>query len=449
MVRLIFFLCALVAVAWAGVWVVDHPGRVALNWGGWQVEMSAGVMALGIILVAIISAITYRFWLFITRAPGRIGHLLQDRRSQKGYKALTKGMVAVAAGDAAEAQNQVKKADGLLREPPLTLLLRAQSAQLNGDENAAETFFKTMLDDPEMEFLGVRGLLNQALKRGDESDALALARRAQVLKPKSAWTADILFELEARGGHWDKASVALTQMHRLTPVTMGESQHVRAVALLGQSLEAETSGDDQGALKFAKKAVRENGKLIPAALRLARLYLKEGQIRKATNVIEKAWVTSPHPDLAALYLDANEPSDGLKQFSRAEKLLVLHPGSTDGHIALAKVALEAQLWGQARTHLQAAIDSGRTTRTVYTLMARLEDEDRGDKELVRSWLTRAAAAAADPAWVCGECGHVETEWKPHCPKCKSFGGFKWETPPGYEALSTLNAEPLRLEAQNP
>lgn len=446
MLRLILFLCALVAITWGVVWVVEHPGNVSLNWGGWQIETSAGVMAFAVAAFACIVAIVYRFWLFLSRAPGRIGDAFKERRSRKGYKALTKGMVAVAAGDAAEAQNQVKKADGLLGEPPLTLLLKAQAAQLNGDENAAEHFFKAMLNDPEMEFLGLRGLLNQAIKRGDEDEALLLARRAQALKPKSEWTADTLFELEARGGHWAQAGAALTRVTKLKALPKSESQRCRAVALLGQSNDAEKAGDLSGALKFAKKAVSEDAKLIPAALRLARLLVKDGKNRKAINVIEKAWVMTPHPDLAALYFEASGGEAGLKQVKIAEKLLVLHPGSADGHIAAATVALNAQLWGQARTHLQAALEAGRNTRSVYTLMARLEDEDNGDKDQVRAWLTRAASAAADAAWVCSECGHVETQWQPHCPKCKSFGTLQWETPPGYGAVEVAQDETLKIEA---
>ena len=446
MVRLIIFLFALVVVAWGAVWLVDHPGQVSLNWGGWQIETSAGILALIIGAFAIATALVYRFWLFLTRAPDRIGVALKERRSKKGYKALTKGMVAVAAGDAHEAQAQVKKADGLLGEPPLTLLLKAQAAQLSGDETAASTFFKAMLDDPEMEFLGVRGLLTQALKRGDDSQALKLAKRAQALKPKSVWTANTLFELEARGGRWTQASEALTQVIKLKALPGPVSKYRRAVALLGQSLDAEQAKNPADALKFAVKAVREDAKLIPAVLRLARLYLTAGNTRRAVNVLEKAWVLTPHPDLATLYMEASGCEDGLKRVSTAAKLLVLHPGAPDGHITAATVALDAKLWGQARSHLQAALDAGRNTRTLYTLMARLEDEDRGDKEKVRAWLTRGAQAAADPAWVCSSCGHVETEWQPHCPKCKSFGALTWETPPGYGALKIVDSQTLKIEA---
>jgi len=449
MLRLILFLCTLMALAWGVVWLVDHPGYVSLNWGGWEVQTSAGVLALVTTIITIAGAVLYRFWLFITRAPARLGVVLKERRSQKGYKALTKGMVAVAAGDAHEAQAQVKKADGLLGEPPLTLLLKAQAAQLNGDETAAESFFKAMLDDPEMEFLGLRGLLNQATKRGDQAEALQLARRAQALKPKSEWIAGTVFELEAQNGHWAHATQALTKVDKLKALPRGESQHRRTVALLGQSDETETAGDLKAALKFAEKAVSLEPKFVPAVLRLARLLIASNKGSKASNVIEKAWVTSPHADLAQLYFEASGAIDGLKKVATAEKLLVLHPGAPDGHIAVATAALEAKLWGQARSHLQAALTAGRNTRTVYTLMAQLEDEEHGDKDQMRTWLTQAAMAAADPAWVCEVCGHVEADWQPHCPKCKSFDAFAWETPPGYGAENLGGDKTLKIEAPTP
>jgi HemY protein len=65
-----------------------------------------------------------------------------------------------------------------------------------------------------------------------------------------------------------------------------------------------------------------------------------------------------------------------------------------------------------------------------TLMARVEENDRGDKDAARMWLARAAAAPSDPAWVCDHCGNVSVHWAPHCPKCRTFDAFAWQTPPG-------------------
>src|SRR3546814_13347697 len=87
-------------------------------------------------------------------------------------------MVAVAAGDAQEAARWSRRADDLLEDPPLTLLLSAQAAQLNGDERAAEKYFNAMLEKPETRFLGLRGLLMPALPENDHRRALGFARQA-------------------------------------------------------------------------------------------------------------------------------------------------------------------------------------------------------------------------------------------------------------------------------
>jgi len=444
MVRLFLFLVFAVALAWGVVWVADHPGQMSLVWGGWRIDTSAGVLGVALIAFAVTVALLYRFWLFLTRAPGRIGLAFKERRSQKGYKALTKGMVAVAAGDAEEAKRQVGKADSLLNEPPLTLLLKAQAAQLGGDEHAAEAFFTAMLDDAEMEFLGLRGLLNQAMKRGDDIAALQLAHRAQALNPKSAWLAETVFQLEARAGSWLGADEALKRVGKLADLSPRELNHRRAVALLGQSVETQKKGDADAAVKLAQKALNEDPALVMASVHLARLLIAGGNARKAKDVIEKAWALQPLPDLLALYFEASKAADGMKKVTAAQTLLGLNANAPYSHIAMAAAALEAQLWGQARTHLEAALETaqqqGGPQRTAMTLMARLEEEDRGDKDAGRLWLARAAVAPADPAWVCGHCGHVDTQWAPHCPKCKTFDALAWGPPPGAKAQDMALAQ---------
>ncbi|NQV44680.1 MAG: heme biosynthesis protein HemY, partial [Rhodospirillales bacterium] len=162
MIRALRYFIIIGLLAAAAVWLAEQPGAVSLQWGGYQIDTSFGVMAVGLGILAITSGLLYRLWLFVCRAPGSVRMTWRGHRRGRGYQALTKGMVAVAAGDAEEARRQARKADNLLSEPPLTMLLSAQAAQLSGDERAAERFFRAMTENRETEFLGLRGLLNQA-----------------------------------------------------------------------------------------------------------------------------------------------------------------------------------------------------------------------------------------------------------------------------------------------
>ena len=71
--------------------------------------------------------------------------------------------------------------------------LAAQTAQLGGDEDAARRYFTAMLEKPETAFLGLRGLLMQAMKAGDRAEALSLARRAYEERPNTPWAVNCTY----------------------------------------------------------------------------------------------------------------------------------------------------------------------------------------------------------------------------------------------------------------
>jgi len=336
--------------------------------------------------------------------------------------------VAVAAGDAAEARRQVKRADGLLDDPPLTMLLSAQALQLAGDERAAEKFFAAMLTRPETEFLGVRGLLTQALKRGERGRANELALRAYRLRPRSEWVASNLFDLQVKAGTWKDARDTLNRSarHRLIAP---ETRRARAVALDCQmAADALARGDGGAALKLLRRAHDADPGFVPAAARLARLLAERGRGGRAAGVVERTWAVNPHPDLAAIYWRARGADDALSRVKAAQRLARLNPAHAESRLAIAETALEARLWGEARHHLEVVAGDAPSAR-ICRRMAELDEAEHGDLAAARSWLLRATQADPDPAWVCGDCGNTVPEWMIVCGNCGAFAGFAWRSPP--------------------
>ena len=209
MARVLRFLVVLFAISLAAAWIAEQSGRLSLTWGAYRIDTSVAVLLAAVVGVAIAAALLYQLWLLLVGAPARLKEFGRERRRRRGYLALTQGLVAVAAGDAKEAAKQVKRADVLLGDPTLTLLLSAQAAQLQGDDAAAARFFEAMRRRPETAFLGLRGLLNQDLKRGGAARALLLAREAHRLRPDSPWVGEQLFALETQAGRWTDAAATL------------------------------------------------------------------------------------------------------------------------------------------------------------------------------------------------------------------------------------------------
>ncbi len=397
----------LVAVA---VFVTDQPGRVSILWQGWRIETSVAVLILGALAFAVAAAIAFGLLRRLIGAPRALLRARREGRRRDGYRALTQGMVAVAAGDAEEAQRYARKADILLAEPPLTLLLSAQAAQLKGDEDAARKYFAAMLNRPETEFLGLRGLLTQALRRGEETAALRLVERAHTMRPKTPWVLTNLLELQVKAGEWQNAQATLAEAIKVKVLPAATGRHHQAALLLARSRAAED--DDAAALSLAQEAQDLAPDFAPAAARRAQLLQRAGNRNKAAKAIEAAWRRAPHPLLAETYaaLFADEPP--LSRVKRAERLAALNPDHWESRITVAQAALAAQLWGEARRQLAATVPRGeaspgeeaRPSARICRLMAALEEAEHGDGAAARTWLTRAAEAPADPVWICNSCG---------------------------------------------
>ncbi len=426
--RAIPALVAIALIVAAVVFVADQPGGVVVTWRGWEIETSVAVLALATAVVAVAVALLVSLFRFLLRSPKSFARARRERRRREGYRALTQGMVAGAAGHAEEAQKLARRADSLLAEPPLTLLLSAQAAQLNGDERAASNYFTAMLERVETEFLGLRGLIMQALRDGDEATALRLTTRAKELRPKTPWVLTHLLELQARHGRWQAAEATLVEVERRKALAQPASRHRHAVILHQHAVEADTEGRGSEAMRSARKANALEPGFAPAAARYARMLAVRGQKRRARRTLEAAWRAAPHPAIAEAYAELFADEPPLQRMKHVARLAALNPDHVESRIALAAAALQARLWGEARRHLTPALgETGeRAAPRVCRLMAEIEESEHGDLAAARMWLSRAASAASqDAAWVCEACAKESGEWRAVCENCHGFATLEW------------------------
>jgi HemY protein len=412
----------------AAVFVADRPGAVSIVWQGWRIDTSVAVTVLAIVVVTLVVAFLAGLLRRVVSGPRAFSRRRREKRRRAGYRALTQGMVAVAAGDPEEAQRQARKADVLLADPPLTLLLSAQAAQLNGDEDAARKYFTAMLNRPETEFLGLRGLLTQALRQGDRGTALRLAERARSLRPRAEWVLTSLFDLRARERRWDEAQETIAEIIKRKAMPAEIARRHNAALFYERSRAADADGRPQDALQHVARAVSLAPDFTAAVRRHAELLQREGRARQAAKAIEAGWRHLPHPALAEAW-DALEPSEtALQRVKRMERLAAANASHPESRIALAGAALGAQLWGEARRQLESISVDSLITPRVCRLMARLEEAEHGDHGAARQWLERAAVAPPDPVWLCAECSGETHEWSALCPHCGAFDSLDWKRP---------------------
>jgi HemY protein len=401
------------AVVLAVAWVLAGlPGRVTAEIDGFAFEAAAPVAALGLLLLFVILYALLRLIGAIFRLPRSLRARQAARRRRSGDTAVTRALLALAAGEKGDARREASRARRLLGDTPQTLLLAAEAGRLAGREDEAEIAFRALATRGDAAFLGLRGLLRRAIEHEDWAEAAALARQSEEVQPGAAWLRQERARLAVRAGNWSDA------------LALADADAPKA-ALATAAAEAET--DPVRALRLARQAWQEDPSLAPAALAYASRLRAAGRESRALAAIRHGWSIAPHPDLAAFALAP--VADNLARMRAAQTLTQANPEHVESRLLLARTALDAELTGEARRHAEAARDAGVNQRRLWLLLAEIEEAEGGDTEAgrlaQRDALRRAATADRDPVWRCIACHTTHDRWHPACPDCFTVGSLRW------------------------
>ncbi len=132
-----------------------------------------------------------------------------------GERTVTRVLVALAAGEKGEARKEARRARNLLGDSPQTLAACAEAGRLSGREDEAEEAFRALAKQTEARFLGLRGLLRQAVDRRDWSEALVIAKQAEAAHPGTLW----LRQQRAELGFADRKLGRGTRVDRAGPAS--------------------------------------------------------------------------------------------------------------------------------------------------------------------------------------------------------------------------------------
>ena len=423
MIRIILFLAVIAVAALVATWIGDQSGDVALTWDGWRAETSLPLFVLALMVVSIIAIMLWSLLRGLWRAPRRLQRRRRERRLARGRNAITQGLLAIGQGDQAVARRQAHLAKRFIPHDPLTLLLRAQTAQLDGDRESAQQAFRAMAERKDTRLLGLRGLFIEAQRADDPHAAIAIAEEALKLAPASTWASQAVLGFRCAQSDWDGALAILDNNLAAGLIDKALYQRQRAVLLTARALELETSDRDRSR-ESVMEAIRLAPTLVPAVV-LASRFLSEGQqIRRAIRIIETAWQAQPHPDLADAYAHVRLGDSARERLARVESLAAKAPGNLEGALAVARAAIDASEFARARAALAPHLAA--PTQRVAMLMAEIERTEHGDSGRAREWTLRAVRALPDPVWTAD--GFVSERWRPVSPLTGRLDAFQWQMP---------------------
>src|SRR5476651_10754 len=155
MLKVLIFLmagCVIVAVAWL---LAAIPGHVVASVGTYTIETSTPFAILVLAALVMATLILLRILRGLLAIPRTTAGWQRHHRLVSGEKAVTRVLLALAAGEQGTARKEARRANNLLGDSPQTLLLLAEAGRLSGREDEAEAAFRTLANRKDARFLGL------------------------------------------------------------------------------------------------------------------------------------------------------------------------------------------------------------------------------------------------------------------------------------------------------
>lgn len=362
MIDLLLLLLFLTCIGITGAWVAENPGHVVIHWFDYRIDTSFAFLLL--LAITVVAVLTFAGGLLrrLILLPSRLSEERNLRHYRKGMVEITYSVAALAAADVRGAELHTRKAEKLMGQTPLTLLLSAQIARSQGDESKTRAMLEEMLGHAETEYLAARSLSDAASKQQQLPRALSLAERAQAINPKEKAPVHAVISLHVRLGQWQEALLAVNKAVRRGSMSRNDMRHYRSIIYLQQGLPLLASHRYDAAMAAARAALRETPDFLPAQLFSARAFAGGGQQEKALKLILRAWKKTPHPQLSDTFRSIVAAGPKERQAKLMKKWSALYD----------------------------------------------------------------APPRSDAAWVCGNCGQPAAEWSAHCPSCQAFDTLEWK-----------------------
>ena len=381
--------------AWCGS--PTGPGRSPITWLGYRADTSVMVAddgdrrrrgRGGHAVVAVRGS--------LLRSPQAVlARACASASARRAIDAISRGLIAIGAGDARAAQRHAAKPRRASPGEPLALLLRAQTAQLAGDRAGAEDAFRAMAERADTRLLGLRGLYVEAQRRNDPVAARLSAEEAAKDAPALPWAGQAVLEFRCAAGDWDGA-LAILDRHR-----RGRHDRPRRIPAPARRAAHRARARRRGRDRDARAHVRARGREARARPRAGRGARRPPARRSAASGARPAAILEARGRRTRIPISPKPTRICGSRIRRAtgsracRRWRGMAPGHVESALAVARAALDAHEFATARAALAPLLAA--PTQRVAMLMAELEQLE-GDEGRAREWMARALNAARDPAW---------------------------------------------------
>lgn len=389
-----------VAVIWLVVVLMKDPGYVVMSRNNGAIQMSLGAFLLAAAAIFVVLYGLFRIYRHMRKAPAGLSEWKRRQDEFKSLKAQEEGLRLLLEGDNKRAERLMAAYAEKAPTAFINYIGAAMAAQEIGNSTKRDEYLEKA-----RECIGADKEIAPMLLKAEmdiEEGRLAQAHTTLMsldgsrgAHPEALF---LLSEIYEKQEDWDALADLLPRLRSRKAVVDEELKRLQIRAWRGKLADADKNPDE--------KAFREVWERMPRALRTrpelvakyATLLARRGSPDEAAALIEKALKKDWRDELVRLYGKV-AGSDPAHQYQKAESWLRHHEDDADLMLALGRLALRSELWGQARSYLEMCI-SMNGPREAYCELARLL-EHQGEKERAIGYYRRSVELEFDcmtPPW---------------------------------------------------
>jgi HemY protein len=379
---LALFLLALALGASLAYYLRAENGYVMIHYGPWIIETSVlGFIGAGLVMFF---ALYYaaRWLLAGLRLPATLKDFMAARRERRAQQSFELGLQKLLEGQWQRAEVELVRRAADHHAPELNYLLAARAAQLGGAAERRDHYLELAARQNEESTVAaqiVRAELQ--LQREDYASARAVLEDLHRQEPKNPYVIELLAGCYSRSGEWAALRQLLSsaENQRALPPERALRLQARALReLLARAAEEARRDTLKSLWDGASAALRSEGKVRLAYVQgLARLGADAEAAAQITQALQREWDSA----LAKEYGELTG-IDAISQLASVEQWLRQHGEKPELLLSAGKVCMRNQLWGKARSYLDASLRLQAAPET-YHALARLAAETKNMEEANR------------------------------------------------------------------
>lgn len=419
---LVYLLVSLIAAVVLGLVLVQEPGYVLIGYGEWTLETTVSLLMFTLLLGFAAVYLLLRFLAGLRRAPQRLRHWDQRRKSLRARNSLNRGLIELAEGNWDVAERRLLKHVGDSDSPLLNYLAAARAAQQQGAHERRDHYLR--LAHQGMPDADIAVGLTQAelqIAHRQMEQALATLTHLRTLSPRHGYVLKMLMHLYEQLQDWEHLRDLLPELRKRAVLNDAAADQLE-VRLHCELLAQAARGRDAEMLRDAwnrvpRRLLHNTDLVLAYASQLHALGDDATSEELLRATLKKIW------DERLVDLYGRLQGDTSRQLNAGEEWLRSHDRNPVLLLALGRLAMRSSLWGKARGYLEASIGIAPTVES-YQLLGALAEQLDDIGLATESYRRGMLLATGGKALVIGKTAATETADQEGLPHLVEAGGTR-------------------------